>query len=315
MISGLPYGIPLGPAAMAATRKAVNDLAGSERAINQAVCDPKAGGASPTAIGTMEQQVRELGGRALKTYTYSFGGWRLDDEVVAYPMIEEAKRLGIRLINTHKGLPALFAPGSAESVRVTDYPKVMADWPEMKFCAYHSGFFHGSPPHPLGKEGLTELVEVIGSIPPRLRRNFYAEIGSSFAIVFQRGADQAAHFIGTLLKLLGPKNILWGTDSIWWGSPQWLIDAFRNLEIPPAMQEQYGYPPLTPLTKRRIFGLNAAKLYGVKPNQRRCTVPADELSALQIAQGGPREGRSLRIYGAQTRRDFLRIFGPNGALS
>jgi hypothetical protein len=41
------------------------------------------------------------------------------------------------------------------------------------------------------------------------------------------------------------RNVLWGTDAIWWASPQWSIDAFKRLRIPPRMQEKFGYPPLT----------------------------------------------------------------------
>jgi len=52
------------------------------------------------------------------------------------------------------------------------------------------------------------------------------------------------------LKTLGPKNILWGTDCIWWGSPQFLIDLFKNLEITPEMQVEFGYPPLTDKVNR-----------------------------------------------------------------
>jgi hypothetical protein len=29
--------------------------------------------------------------------------------------------------------------------------------------------------------------------------------------------------------------VLWGTDSIWYGTPQWQIEAFRRFEIPPAL--------------------------------------------------------------------------------
>jgi hypothetical protein len=72
------------------------------------------------------------------------------------------------------------------------------------------------------------------SIPKKERKRVYSEIGSSFAIVLAQGPDPAAHFMGQLLKALGPRNILWGTDSIWWGSPQWLIDAFKALTIPGA---------------------------------------------------------------------------------
>ena len=304
VISGLPSGVPLGPAKMAETRDLVNQLAGSQRAYSQAVCDPLRPEGQPTAIDQMEHQVRDLKGRALKCYTYSDFGWRLDDEKVAYPMLREATRLGIKLLNVHKGLPAIFAPGSPETVRTIDFPKVVRDWPHMKFCAYHSGYFQ-SGSHPEGKDGITEFLEVIASIPKKLRKNVYAEIGSTFAITFLRNPLEAADLLGKLLKALGPHNILWGTDSIWWGSPQFLIDAFNLLEIPTSMQEQFGYPPLTKRAKQLILGLNAAKLYGVKPKAERCTIPPDRLQQLQLANDGTRAGRSLRWFGPQTRRGFF----------
>ena len=307
VISGLPAALPLGPSAMAKTRDLVNQLAGSERALSQAVCDPTAPPGASTHIDTMEMQVTELKGRALKCYTYSYGGWRLDD-ANGTRMLEEATRLGIKLVNTHKGLPALFAPGSPETVRTTDYPQALRNFPKMKFCAYHSGYFQGTT-HPEGKNGLTEWIEVLESLPKKDRRRMYSEIGSSFAITWLQGPDQAAHFVGQLLKTLGSRNILWGTDSVWWGSPQWLIDAFKTLEIPASMQEQFGYPPLTAKAKRRILGENAARLYGVKRKAERCTVPPDSLQQLQLAQGGSRDGRNLRWYGPQTRRGFLSLLG------
>lgn len=307
VLSGLPNGVPLGPEVMSQTRDLVNQLAGSERCLSQAMIDPKAPAGSPTAIDSMEHQVRSLGGRALKCYTYS-GNWFLDDEQIAYPMLAEAERLGLRLINVHKGLPAIFAPGSEESVRTIDFPKAVRDWPRLSFCAYHSGYFQAGD-HPLGLDGLTEFLQVVASIPPSDRRRVYAEIGSTFAVTLLQSPVQAAHLLGQLLNALGPRNILWGTDSIWWGSPQWLIDAFKTLEIPPAMQQEFGYPPLTETVKKRILGLNAARLYHVQRTRRRCSVPADSLEQLQLEQGGLRAERSLRVYGAQTRREFLSIFG------
>src|SRR5262249_7431780 len=142
-------------------------------------------------------------------------------------------------VNVHKVLPALFAAGSQETVRATDFPKAVHDWPKLSFCAYHSAYFTSADDHPEGKVGLTEWLEVLASIPKKERRRVYSEIGSSFAIVLAQGPDAAAHFMGQLLKALGPRNILWGTDSIWWGSPQWLIDAFKALTIPEEMQERF----------------------------------------------------------------------------
>jgi predicted TIM-barrel fold metal-dependent hydrolase len=315
VISGLPYGgVPLGPAAMIETRDLVNELAGSERCLAQAVCDPT-NQFPNTRVDDMAGQV-EKGARAVKCYTYS-GNWRLDDQYdgryhapgskIAYPMLEEVQRLGLRLVNIHKGLPATFAPGSEETVRATDFPRAVHDFPQLSFCAYHSAYFGRNDDHPLGKAGLDnwEWLEVIASIPKKERKRVYSEIGSTFAIMLAGGPDMAAHFIGKLLKALGPKNILWGTDSIWWGSPQWLIDAFQALEIPEQMQEQFGYPALTEKTKRRILGLNAARLYRVKPKAERCTVPASRLAAFQGEQGGSRAGRSLMAHGPATRREFF----------
>ena len=62
-------------------------------------------------------------------------------------------------------------------------------------------------------------------------------------------------------------HIVWGTDSIWTGAPQWQIEALRRLEIPEDMQKQYGYKPLGAADgpiKNAIFGENVARLYNFK---------------------------------------------------
>src|SRR5437867_1473547 len=229
-------------------------------------------------------------------------------------MLSKDQYLVLKLVNIHKGLPAIFAPGSPQSVRTIDFPKVVRDWPHLKFCAYHSGYFQGTT-HPEGKAGISEFLEVIASIPKKDRDRVYTELGSTFAInlLAEDGPVRTAHLIGQLLKALGPRNILWGTDSIWWGSPQFLIDAFRNLEIPAQMQEEFGYPALTEKDKEQILGGNAARLYHVKPNRVRCTIPSDRLAQAQEEQGGARAGRSLRWYGPQTRRQFFALLARGGA--
>src|SRR3989454_5761858 len=54
-----------------------------------------------------------------------------------------------------------------------------------------------------------------------------------------------------------------GSDSIWYGSPQWQIEAMWRFEIPDDMRQKYGYPELTQAAKRKILGLNSARLYGI----------------------------------------------------
>jgi hypothetical protein len=66
-----------------------------------------------------------------------------------------------------------------------------------------------------------------------------------------------------MITYFGEDNVIWGTDSIWYGSAQPLIDAFRAFQIPDDMCEKFGYAPLTTEVKQKILGLNAARLYKI----------------------------------------------------
>ncbi len=98
--------------------------------------------------------------------------------------------------------------------------------------------------------------------------------------------------MGTLIKGLGEDKVIWGTDSVWWGSPQWQIEAMRRLEIPEDMQKKYGYKPLGAAdgpVKTRIFAGNASKLYKIDPAAAR----EDVGGQLRRDQGGvPGNGRT-----------------------
>ena len=74
----------------------------------------------------------------------------------------------------------------------------------------------------------------------------------------------AAHILGQLLKFMGEDRIVFGSDSVWYGSPQWQIEALWRFQIPEELREKYGYPELTEQAKRKILGLNSARLYGIK---------------------------------------------------
>lgn len=50
-----------------------------------------------------------------------------------------------------------------------------------------------------------------------------------------------------------------------YGGPRPQIAAFRDFHIPADLRAQYGYPELTPERKAMIFGLNAARLFCLKP--------------------------------------------------
>jgi hypothetical protein len=76
---------------------------------------------------------------------------------------------------------------------------------------------------------------------------------------------------------------VWGTDSIWYGSPQDQIQAFRAFEITPEFQERFGYPALTQEIKNKIFGLTSARLYDVEPLMDRCVIDREQIENARLA--------------------------------
>jgi len=77
----------------------------------------------------------------------------------------------------------------------------------------------------------------------------------------------AAAMLGTLIKGLGADHVIWGTDCVWTGSPQWQIEALRRLEIPEDMQKRHGFAPLGPAdgpVKNAILAENGLRIFGYK---------------------------------------------------
>jgi hypothetical protein len=121
-----------------------------------------------------------------------------------------------------------------------------------------------------------------------------------------REPEQAAHALGKLIRYCGPDNVLWGTDSIWYGSPQDQIQAFRTFQISPGLRERHGYAEITPAVRAKIFGMNAAKVYGLSPTEVRKYTRADEVARRRQAYL-ERPEPHFQTYGPKTRREFLAL--------
>ena len=97
--------------------------------------------------------------------------------------------------------------------------------------------------------------------------------------------------------------MLWGTDSIWYGSPQDQIDAFRTFEITAEAQERFGYAPLTAEVKAGILAGNAAALYGVDPAGVPCSTTAADRAARRADPPYPD-----RLLGPKTAKAARQVF-------
>jgi predicted TIM-barrel fold metal-dependent hydrolase len=141
----------------------------------------------------------------------------------------------------------------------------------------------------------TELCGMVKKEPGI--RNIYMELGSTFGQLVTTNPTACAHLLGQVIDAFGADHVLWGTDSIWYGTPQWQIEAFRRFEIPQALIDQHKYAPLTRAVKEQIFGQNAARVFGVDVNAKRNEIPSDYLSRMKMAYLEEGPVRSHRWYG------------------
>jgi predicted TIM-barrel fold metal-dependent hydrolase len=300
IISGVPTRTwdknPLPPDQMVATRKYVNDIAGSQRVLSHGLLRPNLG---KKEMEEMERQVKVLKIDAWKMYTGAELGekaWFLDDEKVAYPFWEKTRKLGIKNLCVHKGLP--LGAFNEKACTPHDLEKAAKDFPDLNFIVYHSAY--RGPTGLLGglvSRGTGEKVKDKPTTDPQevpwisdvLRilkknpsiKNIYFELGSTFNMLSGLAPKTCMHVLGQMMAVAGSDHILWGTDSIWNGSPQNQIDRFRRLKMDPALMEKHKYPELTAAVKDQILGLNAAKLFGIDPTKAWKAIKTDKLTELR----------------------------------
>jgi uncharacterized protein len=253
LLSGAPFDDPtwwfLSNAQMAEARALINGFAGSRRLLAHALITP----GQPGWMDEVDKAITVHKPDSWKGYTIgdplnpSKFPWRLDDEKLVYPFYEKAVKAGITTICIHKGLlPPDYEKSYAgvwEYATAQDIGKAAKDWPQMKFVMYHACL---RPAFELPDQAWTEFeqtgrirwVSDLADIPQKFGvSNVYAELGTAFANSAVAHPKFCAAMIGTLVKGMGADHVLWGTDSVWYGSPQWQIEAMRRLEIPEDMRK------------------------------------------------------------------------------
>ena len=293
-------------------RDQVNRDAGSQRLLAHFTITP----GQPGWLEAVDQAIEVYKPDGWKGYTIgdvllAHGGryaYRLDDEQLMYPFYAKAVKSGIKTVCIHKGLFPLFAerrlPRLAAFASVQDVGKAAQDWPQLNFAIYHAGFRHLGGPLTDGvneweQSGRLSWLSDLAEIPQRYGvTNVYGDLGAIFAWTVIAQPRLAAAMLGTLIKGLGADHVLWGTDSIWTGSPQWQIEALRRLEIPEDMLQQHGFQPLGPAdgaVKNAIFATNGFRLFGYE--QHTSVTRRDRFAAMKAAYEYHGAARSNRRYG------------------
>jgi uncharacterized protein len=293
-----------------AVRQIVERMEGNHRLLIHGRVNPN----QPGDVEAMEELKDRWKVSAWKTYT-QWGpdgkGFFLSDDV-GIRFIEKARSLGIKVICVHKGLP--FGSQSYEHSQCSDIGVVAKRFPDVSFLIYHSGFVTDVQEGPFtgkgAKDGIDTLIRSLVENDVKPNTNVYAELGSTWRFLM-RDPQQAAHALGKLVKYCGENNVLWGTDSIWYGSPQDQIQAFRTFQIAPALRDKHGYPEITPQLRAKIFGLNATKPYRIDAQEVKQRARNDAVARGRLAYRERPQPHFL-TYGPKTRREFLNLLRWNG---
>ncbi len=303
LLEGVERGGGIAPSwLMAERRDDINSITGGQRALAQSNCAPNHYwddvANQQDKVALKEQMIREV--EKYKTCAWNFychfdparsgNGFQLDDGASAY-FYEVARELGQKTVCVHKGY-ASQSSRYGHLANPKDVERAALDNPDLTFVVFHSALKHG-PTEPQFDEpgffdptsGDFEWHNVLMDIKRRnpAMNNVYCEIGSAFGTLAISHPVMAMHLMGKNIKHYGIDKVLWGTDCIWWGSPQWCIDAFKRFQITDELCEKFGYSKLSNGDKAKIFGLNAARLYGIDPMVVRRTIRHDDLTKIKMA--------------------------------
>ena len=280
-------------------RAKVNQEAGSRRCLSHAIFQP----GMPGWLEDVDRWIATLKPDSWKGYTVgdntnkqlSKHPWRMDDEKLLYPFYEKLVKAGQGIVCVHKGLypPSVEQrfPHLTPYATVADVGKAAKDWPQIQFVIYHSAYRWSGGPGTNAKSaydqfestGRVDWVSDLAEIPSKFGvSNVYADLGQIFAQTTVTEPNLCAALMGMLVKGMGADHIVWGTDAVWTGAPQWQIEGLRRLEIPEEMQRKHGFKPLGPAdgpVKRAIFGETSARMY--KYDVKKAAWRGDRFAALK----------------------------------
>jgi predicted TIM-barrel fold metal-dependent hydrolase len=205
--------------------------------------DPREGDDGLTAL---EERVQRWGCKGVKLYTAEWRGdsrgWSLKSpESARY--LEKCQELGVRNIHVHKG-PTIW-PLDKDAFDVSDVDYAATNFPELNFIVEHVGlpriedFCFMATQEPNVYAGLSVVVGGLMHARPR----FFAKV------------------MGELMFWLGEDRLIFGADYAIW-EPKWQVEGFVDWQMPDS-EEFSDYSKFSVDQKKKILGLNAARLYDI----------------------------------------------------
>jgi predicted TIM-barrel fold metal-dependent hydrolase len=219
--------------------------------------DPRDGDAG---LRQLEEDAARWNLQGVKLYTAEWHengsrGWKLTDDE-CYRYLEKCRELGIKNIHAHKG-PTIW-PLNKDAFAADDVDQAATDFRDLNFIVEHSGI-----------PRIDDFAYLAVQEP-----NVFAGLSVVIGAHMHARPKTFARFMGELLFWVGEDRMTFGSDySIW--LPKWQVEGFVDWQMPD--DEAFSdYPRLTTATKKKILGLNVARLYGIEvpPECQLPTIPA-----------------------------------------
>jgi uncharacterized protein len=216
----------------------------------------------------LEEDAKRYGLKGVKLYTAEWyqgsRGWSLKD-AESHRFLEKCQELGITNIHVHKG-PTIW-PLDKDAFDVSDVDYVATNFPELNFVVEH-----------VGLPRIEDFCFMATQEP-----NVYAGLAVAIGALMHARPRFFAKVMGELLFWVGEDKMLFASDYAIW-EPKWQVEGFAGWNYPPG-DEFSDYPALGVEGKKKILGLNAAKLYGIDvPEELRLPEPAETPAAREDAQ-------------------------------
>jgi predicted TIM-barrel fold metal-dependent hydrolase len=236
--------------------------------------DPRDGDAG---LRQLEEDARRWNLKGVKLYTAEWHengsrGWKLTDPE-SYRFLEKCRELGITNIHAHKG-PTIW-PLNKDAFSMEDVDQTATDFPDLNFIIEHAGI-----------PRIDDFAYMAVQEP-----NVYAGLSVVIGAHMYARPKTFARFMGELLFWVGEDRMTFGSDyNIW--TPKWQVEGFVDWQMPD--DEAFSdYSKLTTTTKKKILGINAAKLYGIDVPVE-CQIPTTAGEPMQ-----PGEELEREMEGAQ----------------
>ena len=220
--------------------------------------DPRDGDAG---LKQLEEDAKRWNLKGVKLYTAEWRqgsrGWKLTDSE-AYRYLEKCQELGIKNLHIHKG-PTIW-PLNKDAFDASDVDQAATDFQELNFIVEHAGI-----------PRIDDFCYIAVQEP-----NVYAGCSVVIGALMHARPKFFAKVMGELLFWVGEDRMTFGADyNIW--TPKWQVEGFVDWQMPD--EEAFSdYPRLTTATKKKILGLNAARLYDI-PVPAECQLDATPAGA------------------------------------